>query len=85
MLPGFSLGLQGHQECQGSRECQECQVNQVNPVSPVNPASKVLREKEELLVIQATHRPLCPMEVMQTWSTQSLEEMLLKKRKIMYS
>ncbi len=88
MLPGFNLGLQGHQECQDSRECQARpadQVNRVNPVNMVDLAFQVLQAREDLQDILGTHQPLCPMEEMQRWSTQSLEEMLLKKRKIMYS
>ena len=84
MLPGFNLvlkGPKGHQECLDSRECQECQVNQ---------DLKVLQAREDLqevihqVDILATHQPLCPMEEMQRWWTQSLEEMLLKRPKTMY-
>ena len=93
MFPGFNLGLKGHQECLDRRECQDRtvdQVNRVNPVNMVDLAFQVLQAREDLqevihqVDILATHPPLCPMEGMQRWWIQSLEEILLKKRKTMY-
>ena len=90
MLPGFSLGLKGLKGRPDRQARRVDRVNRVNPVNPADPASKVLREKEELqevihqVDILVTHQPLCPMEEMQRWWSQSLEEILLKNRKTMY-